>query len=169
MLAPYALLKQFYSVGMLICLIYALFSISFLKNDILVPKSLLLFFLSFLGIYTINLFRNGEQSFGMINFIIGAVLTFFYIGSMIKYFEFERFYKTYKILCILVRVRVAFRTPRGCGRSKWDGGGCFLVVYNPAKSAQRTLFAGRVWIFPTHRVCIFFSIFFFFFPSHSKF
>ena len=112
MLAPYALLKQFYSVGMLICLIYALFSISFLKNDILVPKSLLLFFLSFLGIYTINLFRNGEQSFGMINFIIGAVLTFFYIGSMIKYFEFERFYKTYKILCILSSLLVIFQGVR---------------------------------------------------------
>ena len=112
MLAPYALLKQFYSVGMLICLIYALFSISFLKNDILVPKSLLLFFLSFLGIYTINLFRNGAQSFGMINFIIGAVLTFFYIGSMIKYFEFERFYKTYKILCILSSLLVIFQGVR---------------------------------------------------------
>tara|TARA_B100001778_G_scaffold333588_1_gene342507 strand:- start:4053 stop:5249 length:1197 start_codon:yes stop_codon:yes gene_type:complete len=101
MLAPYAILKQFYSVGLFICLLYSLFSVSFLKNDFVIPKSLLWFFLSFSGIYTINIIRNGDQSLGMINFIIGAILTFFYIGSLIKYFEFERFYKTYKILCLV--------------------------------------------------------------------
>jgi hypothetical protein len=111
MLAPYAILKQYYSVGLFLVLAYSIFSISFLKNDIQIPKNLLYFLIAFVGIYIINVFRTGK-SLSMLNFMVGSVLTIFYVSSLVKYFEFNRFYKNYKFLALASSCLVIFQALR---------------------------------------------------------
>lgn len=111
MLAPYSIFKQYYSVGLFLVLIYAVFSTSFIENDFKIPKTLLNFLIAFTTIYLLNVFRT-DKSLSMLNFIIGSVLTVFYISSLIKYFEFKRFYKNYKILAIASSTLIIFQALR---------------------------------------------------------
>jgi len=101
-LGPFRLFGSFYNVGLLILLVYAVFSIAFMGNSIRLPKSLFIFILSYLGMYFLNNIRNAGESLNILNFIIGSVLSLFYLSSLIGGFNYSKFYKVYKCICLIV-------------------------------------------------------------------
>lgn len=103
-LAPFAIFQVFYKVGFFILLVYGIFSILFLKNSIRLPKSLFYFFITILSVFLINCIRTEGASLNILNFIIGAILTIFYVSVIPGGFKFPKFYKIYKIISLIVSI-----------------------------------------------------------------
>lgn len=103
-LSPFAILEKFYSVGLILLLIYGCFSITFMKNAIKLPKYLMAFIICYVSIYSINVLRTGGSSLNILNFVIGSVLSLFYLSTLIGGFEFKKFYPVYKIITYIVSI-----------------------------------------------------------------
>lgn len=99
--SPYRVLGDYYSIGLTIVLIFGITSVLFFKNKILFHRDLLIFIISILFIYIINLFRIGVIVFSILNFLIGAVISVLLIGFLINGFNYEKFYKYYRIIVII--------------------------------------------------------------------